>query len=116
MSRVLGSGVVDHHVDAQGDPFRPKLAREGAQILDRPERRLDGTVVRHCIATVIRRRPCSEQRQQVQVGDAQRAQVWNPLAHTGQVARKAVYVSDIADGLLPMQPIGRYLTLVVELP
>ena len=81
-----------------------------------PSDGLDRAVVDHRVAAVVGRRPRVQQRHQVQVGDAELAQVGQLRAHAGQRPREAVDVGDVADGLLALEPVGRDLALVVEHP
>ena len=76
---------------------------------------LDPPVVGDRVAAVVGLRPRPQQRHQVQVADAELAQVRQPLAHARQRPGEAVDVGDVADGLLPLQPVGGDLALVVEL-
>ncbi len=113
---MLARRVVEHDVDAQRDPGRAQLPRECAQIFDRAQCRLDGAVVGDRVAAVVGLGARVQQRHQVQVVDAQLAQVRQPLAHPPQRAGEAIDVRGIADRLLALQPIGRDLALVVERP
>jgi hypothetical protein len=54
---------------------RAQVARERAQVVHRAERRLDRAVVGDRVAAVVGLRPRVQQRHQVQVGDAELAQV-----------------------------------------
>jgi hypothetical protein len=112
---VLGRGVVEHDVDAQRHPARAQLVRELTQVVDRPERGLDPAVIEHGVAAVVRRRSGVQERHQVQVGDAELAQVRQPLAHAGERPREPIDVRHVADGLLALEPVGRDLAFVVEL-
>ena len=114
--RVLGRGVVEHDVDAQRHPGRPQVGGQRAQVVHRPQRRLDRAVVDDRVAAVVGRRPRVQQRHQVQVGDAELAQVRQPLADAGQRPGEAVDVGHVADGLLALEPVRRDLALVVEHP
>ena len=113
---MLGRGVVEHDVDAQRHARRAQVVGQRAQVLHRPQRRLDRAVVDHRVAAVVGRGPRVQQRHQVQVRDAELAQVGQPLAHAAQCPREAVDVGHVADGLLALEPVGRDLALVVEHP
>ena len=79
--RVLARGVVEDDVDAQRHPGCAQVGGERAQVVDRAERGLDGAVVDDRVAAVVGLRPRVQQRHQVQVADAELAQVGQPLAH-----------------------------------
>ena len=97
-------------------PAVPQIARQRAQVVHRPERRVDRAVVDDRVPAVVGRRARVQQRHQVQVRDAQLTQVGQLLPHAGQRPGEAVDVGHIADGLLALEPVGRDLALVVERP
>ncbi len=111
---MLGGHVVEHEVDTQRHPGRAQVVGERAQIVHGAQRRLHRSVVDHRVATVVGGRPGGEQRHQVQVGDAQLAQVGEPLAQAGERPGEAVGVSDVTNRLFALQPVGGDLTLMIE--
>ena len=82
-------------------PAARSAALSPAQVLDH-RRRLDRAVVDDRVAAVVGLGPCAQQRHQVQVGDAELAQIPEPLAHAGQRAGGLVDVGDVADRLLAL--------------
>jgi hypothetical protein len=106
--------VVEDDVDAQRHAVLAQRGGELAQVVHRAERRFDGAVVRDRVAAVVGLGPGGEERHQVQVVDAELAQVGQPLADAGQRAPEAVGVADVAHGLLALEPVRRDLALVVE--
>ena len=95
-------------------PARAQVGGQRAQVVHRAQRRLDRAVVDDRVAAVVGLRARVQQRHQVQVGDAELAQVAEALAHAVQRPGEAVDVGDVADGLLALQPVRRDLALVVE--
>ena len=111
---MLPGRVVEDHVDAERHARRAQLRRQLAQVGDRPQRRLDGAVVGDGVAAVVRLGPRPQQRHQVQVGDAELAQVAETLADAPQRPGEAVDVRDVAHGLLAVEPVRGDLALVIE--
>ena len=102
---VLARGVVDDDVDAQRHALGAQTGGQAAQVVHRPERGLDGAVVGDRVAAVVRRGPRAQERHEMQIGDAQLAQVGQALAHALQRPGEAVDVGDVADGVLAVQPV-----------
>ena len=111
---MLARRVVEDDVDAQRHPLGAQVLRERAQVVHRAQRRLDRAVVGDRVAAVVGLGPRLQERHEVQVADAELAQVREALADAVQRAGEAVGVGDVADRLLALQPVRRDLALVVQ--
>ena len=79
-------------------PAARRSAASGAQVVHRAERGVDRAVVGDRVAAVVGLAARAlQQRHQVQVGDAELAQVAEPLADAAERAGEAVDVGDVAD-------------------
>ena len=103
--RVLARGVVEDHVDAQRHARGAQVVGQRAQVVHRAERGLHRAVVDHRVAAVVGLRAGVQERHEVQVADAELAQVGQALAHAVQRAGEAVDVGHVADGLLALEPV-----------
>ena len=83
--RVVGGGVVEHHVQHQADAALVRLPDEGLQVLHRAETGVDGAVVGHVVAVVMLRR--GEEGGQPEVIHPQVLEIVQLGGHAGQVAQ-----------------------------
>ena len=112
--RVLAGGVVHHEVDAQADAPAPQRGGELLEIGHVPEARIDRAVVHDGVPAVVRRRPGTQQRHEVQVGDAEPAQIVELVRDLGERPSEPVGVADVAHLLLPQVPVRGDLATMVE--
>ena len=112
---VLARHVVEHQVQAQADALRPQRGGEVAQVVDGAEVGPHRAVVHHRVAAVVGGRPGGQQRHQVQVGDAEVAEVVRAGTHPGQGVGEAVGVGGVPEGAGLLEPVGLAEPALVEL-
>ncbi len=110
---LLGRVVADK-VDAQANALGSQPGGHLGQIGHRAQRRVDGAIVGHGVAAVVRAVARGQQGHQVQVGDAQFGQVGYALGHTAHVAGEAVGVGHVAEHIGLLEPVGPALAALVE--
>ena len=111
---VLARDVVEDQVQAQAHPLLAHPRGEGPQVVHRAEVRADRAVVLHGVAAVVGRRSRLQQRQQVEVGDTEVAQVVQPVTDAGEGARVAVDVRRVAQRVGCLEPVRLQDPTLVE--
>ena len=104
--RVLGRGVVEHHVHHDADAAPVGGGDQLLEVRHGAVSRIDGAVVRHVIAVVHLRRYVD--RRQPDGVDAQLLQIVQPPRHAGQIAvavagavLKTLRINLVDDAVLP---------------
>jgi hypothetical protein len=102
---VLLGHVIEHEIDRERDAVVVQHRGELLEVAHAAEVGPHLAVVGHGVAAVVRRRPGSQQRHEVQVGRAQLAQVVDVRGHALESAREAVGVGDVAEGVGTLEPV-----------
>ncbi len=111
---MLLGGVVEHQVDAQADAALTQQPGQRFQIVHGAVGRIDGAIVHHRIAAVAVAGSGLEARHQVDIGDAERFQIIEPVGDVFQVAGEAVDIEHVAGHVGPLEPVGLEVALEVE--
>ena len=111
---VLVRGVVEDEVDDEGDAVRAQVGGEGGELLHIAERGAHLAVARHGVAAVAVLLRGQEQGHEVQVGEAQFAEVRDARAHALKVGRVPVHVADAPEHAAREEPVGVLLAGRVE--
>jgi hypothetical protein len=88
------------------DPGRAEVCGEVGELLHRPEARIHLPIARHGVAAVVVAVGGVEQRHEVQIGQAELAEVRDLVADAGEVAGESIHIGDAAEHALGLEPAG----------
>ena len=103
---VLGGHVVENEVHHQRDALGAQFAGQVLEVVHGAQARAHGAVVGHRVAAVGVAGARGEQGHEVEVGDAQLAQVVDAILHAAQGAGEALGVGGVADAAGVLRPGG----------
>ena len=103
---VLGGHVVEDEVHHQGDALGAQLAGQVLEVVHGAQVGAHGAVVGHRVAAVGVAGARGEQGHEVEVGDAQLAQVVDAVLHAAQGAGEALGVGGVSDAARVLGPGG----------
>ena len=113
---MLCGRMVEDEVDADRDAALAQRARDGFEIVHRADRRVDPAVVHHGVAAVRIARPGHQAGHEVDIGDAELAEIVEVVEHALERAGEAVDVEDVAHLGLALEPVRLEIALEVLQP
>ena len=103
---VLAGHVVEDEVEDEADAGVVEVLGEGREVVHRAEVRAHRAVVGHGVATVVVALPGAQQGHEVEVADAELAQVGQAVGHPAQVSGEALGVRGVPDEAGVLEPVG----------